>query len=139
VPQKIKIQDLTAPRYKIFISAGLFLFIVAGITWYLNTPPPLYYLSAGLAIACFFAISYDTFTTSNAISIDRYGATFKLLGNKTYGFRFQDVDQVQISDRGLMITFKKEEMEAIKLSQKRYHSQSLKDIYTILTTKIQSL
>lgn len=137
--QKIHIQDLTAPRYKIFISVGLLLFAIAAATWFFEAPPPVYYLAAGLAIACFFAISYNTFTTSNIISVDRHGATLKLVGNKTYGFRFQDVNQIDLSDRGLLITFIEQEMEAVKLSRKRYHPESLNDIYTLLTTKKQSL
>lgn len=133
--QKIHIQDLTAPRYKIFISAGLLLFLIAALAWYVDATPVIYYAASALAIGCFFAISYNTFTTTNVVSVDRYGATFKLLGNKTYGFRFIDMRQVDLLDRGLLITFNNKEMEPVKLSRKRYNSQSLQDIHTLLKTK----
>ena len=134
---EIHIKDLSSPRYRLFIVAGLLLFSVSAIAWYLDGYPLIYYGTAALAIGCFFVISFDTFTSSNSISVDRYGATLKLLGEKTHGFRFEDIQSIDLSDRGLYIGLKG--MEAVKLSRKRYKQQSLENIYTLLTTKNNEL
>jgi hypothetical protein len=137
VTAEIHIKDLSSPKYRLFITAGLLLFSVSAIAWYLDLSPLIYYGAAALAIGCFFVISFDTFTSSNSISVDRYGATLKLLGEKTYGFRFEDIQSIDLSERGLYIELK--EMEAVKLSRKRYKQKSLENIYTLLTTKNNKL
>jgi len=131
--QKIHIQDLSQPKYKLFIGIGIAMLVIAFVTWALEMKPIIYYVSSIVAIASFFYISSDTFTRSNTLSFDKKGATFKLMGNKTYGFRFVEMTSVHLTDRGLHIELM--EQEDVKLSRKRYQEQSLNTIYQILKQK----
>lgn len=137
MPQQIHIQDLSSNKYRILVSLGIAFLLIAAISWYFNLEPIIYYIAAILAIGCFFAVSSSTFTTSNIISVDRYGATLKLVGDKTYGFRFSDIKRLDFSDRGLLIGLR--EMEDVKLSRKRYKEESLNQIYKLLQSKTQQL
>ncbi|MGB5982025.1 MAG: hypothetical protein WBG46_07745 [Nonlabens sp.] len=137
MPQQIHIQDLSSNKYRILVLLGIVFLLIAAISWYFGSEPIIYYASATVAIGCFFAISSSTFTTSNNISVDRYGATLKLVGDKTYGFRFSDISTLDLSDRGLLIALR--EMEDVKLSRKRYKEESLHQIYKLLQSKTQQL
>ncbi len=134
MPEPIKIQDLNSNKYKVLVGFGIFFIALALIFWLLSLDPLFYYLSAILGIGCFFGLSSSTFTTGNMISYDNYGATFKLVGNKTFGFRFSELKDVSISDRGLLIVI--EGMNDVKLSRKRYQEKSLNDLYNLLKAKI---
>ena len=134
MPESIRIQDLNSKRYKLLVGLGIFFIVLALIFWSLNFHSLYYYFSAIIAIGCFFGLSSSTFTTGNLISHDNYGVTFKLVGSKTFGFRFSELKDVSLTNRGLLIMI--EGIDAVKLSRKRYQEESLNNLYNLLKAKI---
>ncbi|ARN77909.1 hypothetical protein BST97_07785 [Nonlabens spongiae] len=133
MPESIRIQDLTSKRYKVLVGLGIIFIVLALIFWSLNFHSLSYYLAAVFGIGCFFGLSSSTFTTGNVISYDSYGVTLKLVGSKTFGFRFSELKDVTFTDKGLLIII--EGIDAVKLSRKRYQEESLINLYNLLKAK----
>jgi hypothetical protein len=76
----------------------------------------------------------DGFTSANSVSYGTKSVTMKLMGNKTIGFLFSDVQEINLQEQGLLIRVDGVD-EAIKLSRKRYTDQSLEELTRILKDK----
>jgi hypothetical protein len=113
--------------------AGGILIAIALLSWWFNGPEYVAYIAAALAVAAFTTLSLDNFTTANSVSYGPKSITLKLLGHKTTGFLFSDVQQVSLQEQGLLIRVVG--MDDMKLSRKRYTDQSLQELYTLLQEK----
>ncbi len=129
----IHIRNLNSTKYRILTAAGGVLLITALLIWFLDGPDYLAYTTAALGIGAFTVLSMDSFTSANAISYGSDSMTMKLLGSKTIGFLFSDVQHINLQEQGLLIQLK--DREVVKLSRKRYTDQSLQELATILKEK----
>lgn len=116
--------------FKLIVLAATFFLILAITLFLLKQPDYLFVSSAGISILLFASTSYDSFRYSNLVGYDHTAITLKLMGRKTMGFLFKDVEQVDLSDKGLLIRVKG--MDVITLSRKRYQQQSLEHFYNII-------
>ncbi|AZQ44768.1 hypothetical protein [Nonlabens ponticola] len=124
---------MTSARYRGFALTGVVLIVIAVACWILDAPEQWAYIAAGLAVAAFTSLSLDSFTSANAISYSDKSATFKLLGQKSVGFTFSDVQEFELKEQGLLL--KVQGLDVMKLSRKRYTDQSLKQLNTLLQDK----
>ncbi len=90
-------------------------------------------LAALLSIFLFYKNGFDSFTTRNSVSYSHKSITISLLGRKTFGFLFNELKQLDLSEKGLYLKVKGQ--EEVKLSRKRYADQSLEKLYKILKEK----
>jgi hypothetical protein len=111
--------------------AVLFLF-TAAVLFFLGFR--LYSTIAALfSISLFYYNSFEGFSTRNTVSYSLSSITIKLVGRKTLGFRFKEMEQLDLSEKGLYIKVK--EMDVVTLSRKRYHDKSLEQLHKILNEK----
>lgn len=131
--RKIKFRDLDSVKYKAITVAGGVLMALAALSWILQWTSYLQYICAGLSVMAFTVLSMDSFTSSNAVSYGKKSITIKLLGSKTTGFLFSDVQEIRLQEQGLFIGV--QGMEDLKLSRKRYTDQSLEQLHSIIKEK----
>ncbi len=121
--ESIYFKDQGSRNFKILIFAAIIFAIVAIILFYLETPSQLSLTAAGLSVTLFAFTGIDNFKHTNLVNHDNQSATVKLLGRKTFGFRFKAVKKVSLLEKGLLIEV--DGQEPITLSRKRYKEQSL--------------
>ncbi len=80
--------------------------------------------------------SFEGFSTRNSVSYSLKSITIKLVGRKTFGFTFKELEKIDLSEKGLYI--KSKGMDAVRLSRKRYENDSLTQLYKILQEKSTS-
>ncbi|WP_194852024.1 hypothetical protein [Nonlabens antarcticus] len=131
--RKIDIKNLNSPKYRALTSAGGILILIALASWWLEGPDYVAYTAAALGVTAFTVLSMDGFTAANSVSYGGKSVTMKLLGNKTIGFLFKDIQEVNLQEPGLLIRV--EGMEAVKLSRKRYTEESLEELTKLLNDK----
>jgi len=126
---------MNTPRYKIILVLAVFMLVMAGAFFLSNLK--LYSSIAALAaVTLFYFNSYEGFSTRNSASYSRSSITVKLVGRKTFGFRFKELEKLDLSDKGLYI--KSKGMDAVTLSRKRYEDNSLTQLHNILQEKSTS-
>jgi len=108
-------------------AASLFLAILLFLT---DAPGWIALTAAGTGITLFAATSIDNFKHTNIVNYDSKSVTVKLLGRRTFGFMFGQIEQVSLSEKGLLLRVKGQ--DAITLSRKRYKEQSLKEFYNLI-------
>ncbi|AGC75241.1 hypothetical protein LX97_02385 [Nonlabens dokdonensis] len=108
---------------------------LAAILFFLNA---ILYSSicALIAITLFYINSFEGFSTRNSVSYSLKSITIKLVGRKTFGFTFKELEVLDLSEKGLYI--KSKGMDAVTLSRKRYQDDSLTQLHTILKEKTTS-
>ncbi len=131
--REIHIRNLNSTKYRSLTIAGVILLVISIATWLLQGPDYIAYVAAALGVAAFTVLSMDSFTTANAVSYGKESITMKLLGNKTIGFLFSDVQEIRLLEQGLLIRL--QDREDVKLSRKRYSTKSLEQLETILKEK----
>ncbi|PQJ17260.1 hypothetical protein [Nonlabens tegetincola] len=133
---RIVFQDQTARKYVAFTSIGIILIVAGVLLLFTSLEEYVAYLGIGIGIALFFYINMNSFRSTHFISYNRKGITLQLLGRKTNGFSFNQLQKVSLEEKGLLIKLKGGEV--ITLSRKRYLEQSLQQLFTILKTKTSS-
>jgi len=133
VQRRINIRNLNSPKNLFLTTAGGILIVAALICWWLEGPDYVSYTAAALGVTAFTALSLDGFTSANSVSYGSKSVTMKLLGHKTIGFLFSDVQEIRLQEQGLLIRV--DGMEVIKLSRKRYKEESLEELTRILKDK----
>ncbi|PQJ19789.1 hypothetical protein BST94_05970 [Nonlabens xylanidelens] len=93
-------------------------------------------ITALIAVTLFYFLNFDGFTTRNSVSYSLKSITVKLIGRKTFGFTFKELEQLDLSEKGLYI--KSKGMDAVTLSRKRYQDNSLTQLHKILQEKSTS-
>jgi len=131
--REIKIRDLNSPKFKSITFIAVALFVIAGLCLFLDAPSYYAYIAAAVAIALFAYLSMESFTVANSVSYGGRSVTMKLLGEKTTGFLFSDVQEVRLQEQGLLIRV--QGMDDLKLSRKRYYDQSLEQLHSIIKEK----
>jgi hypothetical protein len=134
VQRRINIRDLSSPKYRSLTVVGGTLILISLLSWWLEGPDYVAYTAAALGVASFTFLSMDGFTSANSVSYGTKSVTMKLMGNKTIGFLFSDVQEINLQEQGLLIRVDGVD-EAIKLSRKRYTDQSLEELTRILKDK----
>ncbi|WP_148311307.1 hypothetical protein [Nonlabens marinus] len=124
---------MNSPKYRFLTAAGAILILAALMSWWMGGPDYVSYTAAALGVTSFTALSLEGFTSANSVSYGGESMTMKLLGNKTMGFLFSEIQEIHLQEQGLLIRVK--EMEDIKLSRKRYTSESLEELTRILKDK----
>ncbi len=129
----INIRNLNSPKYRFLTAAGVILILISILSWWLEGPDYLSYTAAALGVTSFTALSLEGFTSANSVSYGGKSVTMKLLGDKTTGFLFSEIQEINLMEQGLLIRVN--EMEDIKLSRKRYTPESLEELTRILKEK----
>gem|GEM_PF-1540260 len=131
----IQFKDMNTPRYKMVLVLAILMLLMASCFFFINLK--IYSSIAALAaVTLFYFNSYEGFSTRNSASYSRNSITVKLVGRKTFGFRFKELEKLDLSGKGLYI--KSKGMEAITLSRKRYEDNSLTQLHYILQEKSTS-
>ena len=128
----IHFKDINTPKYKIIMGTAILGLILAAVLFFLDAT--LYSsIFALISITLFYINSFDGFSTRNAVSYSLKSITVKLVGRKTFGFTFNELEILDLSEKGLYI--KSKGMDPVTLSRKRYHDDSLEQLYIILKDK----
>jgi hypothetical protein len=130
--EDIQFKDMTGRRYVMVLCLAIGSLILAATLYFLNLR--LYRSIAALVgITLFYVNSFEGFTSRNSVSHSSKSITISLLGRKTFGFPFKELEVLDLSEKGLYIKVK--EMDAVTLSRKRYNDSSLTQLHTILKEK----
>ncbi|WP_339686339.1 hypothetical protein [uncultured Nonlabens sp.] len=131
----IHFKDMNTLRYKIILGLAVFMLVMAGV-FFLNNLKLYSSIAALTAVTLFYFNSYEGFSIRNSASYSRTSITVKLVGRKTFGFSFKELEKLDLSDKGLYI--KSKGMDAVTLSRKRYEDNSLSQLHNILQVKSTS-
>jgi hypothetical protein len=122
-------------RYRVVLFLAVIMLISAAVLFFLNLR--LYSsIAALLAVTFFYMNSFEGFSTRNSVSYSLKSITIKLVGRKTFGFTFKELEKLDLSEKGLYI--KSKGMDAVTLSRKRYENKSLTQLHQILQEKSTS-
>lgn len=131
----IHFKDMNTTRYKAVLAFALICLIAAGLLFLYGLR--IYSSIAALVAVTFFYInSFEGFSTRNSVSFSLKSITIKLVGRKTFGFTFKELEKLDLSEKGLYI--KSKGMDAVTLSRKRYENDSLTQLHKILQEKSTS-
>ncbi|MEN8816120.1 MAG: hypothetical protein ABF274_04525 [Nonlabens sp.] len=131
----IHFKDMNEARYRVILLIAVFMLISAAVLFFLDLR--LYSsIAALLAVTFFYMNSFEGFSTRNSVSYSLKSITIKLVGRKTFGFTFKELEKIDLSEKGLYI--KSKGMDAVRLSRKRYENDSLTQLYKILQEKSTS-
>ncbi len=133
--EEIHFKDVNTPKYKIIMGFALLGLVMAAILFFLEERL-FSSISALIAITLFYINSFDGFSTRNSVSYSLKSITVKLVGRKTFGFTFKELEILDLSEKGLYI--KSKGMDAVTLSRKRYQDSSLEQLHKILKEKSRS-
>lgn len=131
----IHFKDLNTLRHRIILGLAFIMLICAAV-FFFNDLRIYSSITALIAVTLFYLLNFDGFTTRNSVSYSLRSITVKLIGRKTFGFTFKELEQLDLSDKGLYI--KSKGMDAVTLSRKRYHDNSLTQLHNILQEKSTS-
>lgn len=131
----IHFKDMNTARYKLILGLAVFMLVMAGV-FFLNNLTLFSSIAALTAVTLFYFNSYEGFSTRNSASYSRMSITVKLVGRKTFGFSFKELEKLDLSDKGLYI--KSKGMDAVTLSRKRFEDNSLTQLHNILQEKCTS-
>lgn len=121
--RKIHFKNLNSPR-SITITVLSVLLILLGVVLFLYTALENWgyiLMATGIIVMAGFNLSYVW--QPDAITYTQSGATIKLIGRKTFGFKFEDIDAVEMTASDLVINTT--DGRSFSLSRKRYQQQSL--------------
>jgi hypothetical protein len=135
VKEVIQFKDMNTLSYKIILGLAVFMLVMAGV-FFLNNFKLYSSIAALSAVTLIYFNSYEGFSTRNSASYSRTSITVKLVGRKTFGFSFKELEKLDLSDKGLYI--KSKGMDAVTLSRKRYEDNSLSKLHNILQVKSTS-
>jgi hypothetical protein len=122
-------------RFKIILGLAVFMLVMAGV-FFLNNFKLYSSIAALSAVTLIYFNSYEGFSTRNSASYSRTSITVKLVGRKTFGFSFKELEKLDLSEKGLYI--KSKGMDAVTLSRKRYEDNTLSQLHNILQVKSTS-
>lgn len=128
--EEIVLKDQEAPGFKMLVIGALSFIVLAIGLFLINAPGWTALVAATIGITLFAATSIDNFKHTNIVNYDRKAATVKLLGKRTFGFMFAQIEEVNLSEKGLLIRVTGQEV--ITLSRKRYKEQSLQNFYNLI-------
>lgn len=128
--ESIYFKDQGSLSFKILIFSAILFAAVAIALFYLEKPSYWSLSVAALSVVLFAFTGIDNFKHPNLVNHDNHSATVKLLGRRTFGFRFKAVKMVSLMEKGLIIEV--DGQEPITLSRKRYKEQSLKDFKNLI-------
>jgi hypothetical protein len=135
VKEVIHFKDMNTLRFKIILGLAVFMLVMAGV-FFLNNFKLYSSIAALTAVTLFYFNSYEGFSTRNSASYSRTSITVKLVGRKTFGFSFKELEKLDLSEKGLYI--KSKGMDAVTLSRKRYEDNTLSQLHNILQVKSTS-
>lgn len=123
---------MNTTSYKTVLGLAVLCLVTAAVLFFLGYR--LYSTIAALfSISLFYYNSFEGFATRNSVSYSLTSITIKLVGRKTFGFKFKEMEQIDLSEKGLYIKVK--EMDVVTLSRKRYQDKSLEQLHKILKEK----
>jgi hypothetical protein len=128
----IHFKDMNTLRYKFILGFALINLVLAGV-FFFNNLKIYSSIFALMAVTLFYMNSFEGFSTRNSASYSLKSITINLVGKKTFGFTFKELEKLDLSDKGLYI--KSRGMEAVTLSRKRYENSSLTQLHNILKEK----
>ena len=131
--ESILFEDLTSLKNVIPIAIGAILCFVFGFLIISKEATLYYVIPAVIGIALLGIPQIKNIRRRNTIKYNNTGLTAKLLGHKTFGFQFQDIERYSFTDKALIIKIKK--MDEITLSRKRYKKESLEKLHTLIQKK----
>lgn len=135
--EKIHFEDLRALHNVIPASLGAVLCLIFGTLIVIQDATLWYVIPAFIGIALLGIPQIKNVRQRNTIKHNNSGLTAKLLGFKTFGFQYQEIEKVQLSDTGLIIKVKG--MEEVTLSRKRFQETSLEELNTLIQQKTTQL
>jgi hypothetical protein len=119
-------------RFKLILGFAVLHLVLAGVFFFSNLK--IYSsIFALIAVTLFYINSFEGFSTRNSVSYSLQSITIKLVGKKTFGFTFKELEKLDLSEKGLFI--KSKGMDAVTLSRKRYENKSLTQLHNILKEK----
>lgn len=135
--EKIKFEDLTALKNVVPTVIGSVLCLVFGVLIVVNEVQIYYVIPAFIGIMLLGIPQIKNIRERNTIKFNNTGLTAKLLGHKTFGFQFKDIEDHTFTEKGLI--FKVQGMDEVTLSRKRFQQQSLEQLYTLIQQKTAQL
>lgn len=135
--EKIKFEDLTALKNVVPTVIGSVLCLVFGVLIVVNEVQIYYVIPAFIGIMLLGIPQIKNIRERNTIKFNNTGLTAKLLGHKTFGFQFKDIEDHTFTEKGLI--FKVQGMDEVTLSRKRFQQQSLEQLHTLIQQKTAQL
>lgn len=135
--EKIKFEDLTALKNVVPTVIGSVLCLVFGVLIVVNEVQIYYVIPAFIGIMLLGIPQIKNIRERNTIKFNNTGLTAKLLGYKTFGFQFKDIEDHTFTEKGLI--FKLQGMDEVTLSRKRFQQQSLEQLHTLIQQKTAQL
>lgn len=117
-------------NFKLLVASAIVTMIAAIVLFLNEAPSYLSLTAASLSVILFAFTSLDNFVYNNVVNYDSRSVTGKLLGRKTFGFLFEQVQETTLSDKGLLIRVQGQDV--ITLSRKRYKEKSLQEFYNLI-------
>ncbi len=135
--EKIQFEDLTALKVVVPTTIAIVSCFVFGTLIIVDGAHLYYIIPAFIGIILIGIPQIKNIRQRNTIKFTNTGLTAKLLGHKTFGFQFKDIEKYQLTDAGLII--KINEMDKMTLSRKRFQEESLTRLHTLIQQKTAQL
>lgn len=131
--ETIEFYDLTQFKHKAPAILGVLLCMVFGILLITHQALPIYIIGTLIGLILLAVPQIININKRNTIKYNNTGLTAKLLGFKTFGFQFTDLDNHQLTSDALILTINN--TDVITLSRKRFNDQSLQQLHTLIQSK----
>ncbi|EAS19917.1 hypothetical protein BBFL7_02317 [Flavobacteria bacterium BBFL7] len=135
--EKIHFENLTALKNVVPTVIGALLCLIFGGLIITDDATVTYLIPAFLGITILGIPQIKNIRRRNTIKYNHSGLTAKLLGFRTFGFQFKDIEEVELSDTRLLLKIK--EMDEVTLSRKRFQEDSLTQLHTLIQQKTAQL
>lgn len=135
--EEIQFEDLTTLKNVLPTALGSVLCFVFGVLIVVNEVQLYYVIPAFIGIMLLGIPQIKNIRKRNTIKFTNTGLTAKLLGHKTFGFQFKDLEQYSFTEKGL--NFKVQGMDEVTLSRKRFQQKSLEQLHTLIQQKTAQL
>ncbi len=129
----IHFEDLTNLKNILPTVIGAILCIVFGFLIITDDAPVTYMIPAFIGITLLGIPQIKNIRHRNTIKYNNTGLTAKLLGRKTFGFQFMDIEQFSLNEKELILNIKG--MDLVTLSRKRFQEKSLQELHTLIKQK----
>lgn len=137
MPSNIEFTDISTPKHNLPIILGVILCVISGTLIVtsnkadITTTNPIPVITGIIGIALIAIPQIINVRKANTIRYNKRGLTAKLVGHKTFGFEFSNIEATHLKEKQLEIVTKNG--ERISLSRKQYNQKSLQKIIDLIT------
>ncbi|GAK75966.1 MAG: hypothetical protein ABJN73_01690 [Nonlabens ulvanivorans] len=135
--EKIQFEDLTALKVVVPTIIAVVSCFVFGTLIIIDGAHLYYIIPAFIGIILIGIPQIKNIRQRNTIKFTNTGLTAKLLGHKTFGFQFKEIEHYDLTEKGM--TLKVNKMDEVTLSRKRFQEDSLTQLHTLIQQKTAQL